>query len=346
MDGGERFSDNGLQILTEQRRLVTSTKSFYEGVQVTEKLRIGVVGVGYMGSLHAQHFAVNPHVDLIGVVDTDFERAGNAAQSLNCLAFAEPAALLGRIDAVSVAVPSVQHREVADIFLNEGVHLLMEKPLAPTVADAQAVVDAARRNNVKLLVGHQERFNAAIMKITHRIDKPILIEATRHGQFAGRGGDVDVITDLMIHDIDLVLAMIHSPVVSVSALGASVITPHVDIANARLEFADGAVANVTASRVANGKIRNFRIYMNDEVMDLDLLDQSVWLEKQQFDGMDGRQMDLIRESIDTVPTITLKNEIDHFVEIVRNGGAPFVSGEDAISALRVVQSVREKIDQC
>ena len=295
-----------------------------------------------MGSLHAQHFAANEHVDLVGIVDIDSNQAHSVAESVGCAAYTEPAPLLGEIDAVSIAVPSVLHREVAEIFLDEGIHMLMEKPLASSVTDAEFIVEKAKENSVKLLVGHQERFNSAIMEIAHRIDQPKYIEAHREGQFAGRGGDVDVITDLMIHDIDLVLAMVNSPVKSVSALGASVVTSHVDIANARLDFENGTVANVTASRVANGRARNYKIYMPRQILDLDLLDQSVWLHSK-VDGI-AVGSDRTEQRIDTVPTITLKHEIDHFVDIVRNGGDPFVSGDDAVSALRVAQMVREKID--
>ena len=295
-----------------------------------------------MGSLHAQHFAANEHVDLVGVVDIDSNQAHSVAESVGCAAYTEPDPLLGEIDAVSIAVPSVLHREVAEIFLGEGIHMLMEKPLASSVTDAEFIVEKAKENSVKLLVGHQERFNSAIMEIAHRIDQPKYIEAHREGQFAGRGGDVDVITDLMIHDIDLVLAMVNSPVKSVSALGASVVTSHVDIANARLDFENGTVANVTASRVANGRARNYKIYMPRQILDLDLLDQSVWLHSK-VDGI-AVGSDRTEQRIDTVPAITLKHEIDHFVDIVRNGGDPFVSGDDAVSALRVAQMVREKID--
>ena len=295
-----------------------------------------------MGSLHAQHFAANEHVDLVGVVDIDSNQAHSVAESVGCAAYTEPDPLLGDIDAVSIAVPSVLHRKVAEIFLDEGIHMLMEKPLASSVSDAEFIVEKAKENSVKLLVGHQERFNSAIMEIAHRIDQPKYIEAHREGQFAGRGGDVDVITDLMIHDIDLVLAMVNSPVKSVSALGASVVTSHVDIANARLGFENGTVANVTASRVANGRARNYKIYMPRQILDLDLLDQSVWLHNK-VDGI-AVGSDRTEQRIDTVPAITLKHEIDHFVDIVRNGGDPFVSGDDAVSALRVAQMVREKID--
>lgn len=295
-----------------------------------------------MGSLHAQHFAANEHVDLVGVVDIDSNQAHSVAESVGCAAYTEPDPLLGDIDAVSIAVPSVLHRKVAEIFLDEGIHMLMEKPLASSVTDAEFIVEKAKENSVKLLVGHQERFNSAIMEIAHRIDQPKYIEAHREGQFAGRGGDVDVITDLMIHDIDLVLAMVNSPVKSVSALGASVVTSHVDIANARLDFENGTVANVTASRVANGRARNYKIYMPRQILDLDLLDQSVWLHSK-VDGI-AVGSDRTEQRIDTVPAITLKHEIDHFVDIVRNGGDPFVSGDDAVSALRVAQMVREKID--
>lgn len=310
--------------------------------QVTEKLRIGVVGTGYMGSLHAQHFAAHEHVDLVGVVDIDSSQAQSVGDSVGCAAYTDPCHLLGEIDAVSIAVPSVLHREVAEIFLCEGIHMLMEKPLASSVSDAETIVERAQDNNAKLLVGHQERFNSAIMGIAHRIDRPKYIETNREGQFAGRGGDVDVITDLMIHDIDLVLAMVKSPVETVSALGASVVTAHVDIANARLEFENGTVANVTASRVSKGRARSFKIYMPHQILDLDLLDQSVRLHSK-IDGI-AVGSDRTGERIDTVPTITLKHEIDHFVDIVQNGGTPFVSGDDAVSALRVAQMVREKID--
>ena len=223
--------------------------------------------------------------------------------------------------------------------------MLMEKPLAASVADAEVLVELAHQNSAKLLVGHQERFNSAIMEIAHRIDRPGFIEANRHGKFAGRGGDVDVITDLMIHDIDLVLAMINAPVKSVSALGSSVITSHVDIANARIEFENDAVANVTASRIANDRLRNFKIYMRQQLLELDLLDQSILLTNRSYDEKDRFSHNTSTQQIDTIPTITLKNEIDHFVEIIRNGGEPFVSGEDAVLALRVAQMVREQIGQ-
>ena len=309
------------------------------------KLRVGIAGVGFIGKLHAEHFAANEHVELVGIADVDLDRGRYVADVLGCPSYTEPTELLGKIDAVSIAVPTVKHREVAELFLREGVHMLMEKPLAATVADAEVLVEMAHQNSAKLLVGHQERFNSAIMEIAHRIDRPEFIEANRHGKFAGRGGDVDVITDLMIHDIDLVLAMINAPVKSVSALGASVITSHVDIANARIEFENHAVANVTASRVANDRIRNFKIYMRQQLLELDLLDQSILLTNRSYDPEDRFSHSTSTQQIDTVPALTLKNEIDHFVEIVRNGGEPFVSGEDAVLALRVAQMVREQIDQ-
>ncbi len=309
------------------------------------KLKVGVVGVGFIGSLHAQHFAANTHVDLVAVADIDTERVKSVAAHFGCQAYTEPEQLLEKIDAVSIAVPSVSHRNMGEVFLSRGIPTLMEKPLAVNVADAESLVKLANRCDAKLLVGHQERFNSAIMGIAHRVDEPKFIEANRMGKFAGRASDVDVITDLMIHDIDLVLAMIRAPVHSVSALGASVITEHVDIANARLEFTNGAVANVTASRVSEQKVRKFQIYLEEQMLELDLLDQSILVEKRAIE-QDGKiGLNVTREKIETVPTITLKNEIDHFVDIVRNGGEPFVSGEDALSALRVAQMVREKIDQ-
>jgi len=312
---------------------------------VADRLQVGVVGVGFIGRLHAEHFAANPHVELIGVVDIDARQAAKVAQACECKAYRDADQLVGKVDAISVAVPTIFHREIGAIFLSQGIHLLMEKPLASTVPDAEFLAKLANRTGATLLVGHQERFNSAIMGIAHRIDKPRFIEANRMGKFTGRAGDVDVITDLMIHDIDLVLAMIRSEVHSVSALGASVITDHVDIANARLEFENAAVANVTASRVSDEKVRHFRVYLSDQMLELNLLEQSILIEKKVGRSHETTRLNVTREQIETVPTITLKNEIDHFVDIILNNGKPFVSGEDAIAALQVAQLVREKIDQ-
>ena len=308
-----------------------------------KKRRIGVVGVGYMGELHAQHYTANANADLVCVVDIDKDKARSIAKKFNCSYCMDPRELLGRIDGVSIAVPSNKHKEIADIFIAEGVHILMEKPLAPTVDEAEHIVSQANKYGTKLLVGHQERFNSAIKELADRIDSPLYVEAHRQGLFAGRGGDVDVITDLMIHDIDLVLTLITSPVQSVSALGARAVTRHVDIANARIEFQNGAVANVTASRVASERIRNFKVYANNQYLELDLLNQTMTLTSTTNHSNSNSSITTIEEPVNITPNLTLKTEINHFVDILSNGTAPYVTGEDGLYAVRVAQMIRDTV---
>ena len=306
-------------------------------------IKVGVIGVGFMGALHAKHYAANSQANLVSVVDIDESRAKSIANLHGCAFFTDPEQMIDQVDAVSIAVPSNKHKEVADLAISKGVHILLEKPLAPTVSEAQDIVELANKFGVKLLVGHQERFNSAIKELADRIDMPQYVEAHRHGQFEGRGGDVDVITDLMIHDIDLVLTLIKSPIQAISALGAKAVTPHIDIANARIEFQNGAVANVTASRVANERVRNFKVYANNQYLELDLLKQSMTLTTTTADHKNGDGTTTIQEPIDIIPNLTLKTQIDHFVDIVRNGAAPYVTGEDGLSAVRVAQMIRETV---
>ena len=297
--------------------------------------QIGVAGVGYIGEFHARHYAANPYADLVGVVDIDESRAKAIAELYHCDWYTDPYAIAQKVDAVSVAVPSVEHRNVAEIFIREGVHVLVEKPLAATVKEAENIVEAAKQYGVQLLVGHQERFNSAIVELAQQIDQPQYIEAHRAGFFSGRGGDVDVITDLMIHDIDLLLALIDSPVSAVSALGASVVTSCLDIANARIEFENGAVANVTASRVSNEKVRNFDVYTQNEYLNLDLLEQTITKTTKKKDARNGESFIYVKQPIEITPNLTLKAEIDHFIDVLRQGIEPFVIGQDGLRALRV-----------
>ena len=312
-------------------------------LKMKNRIKVGVAGVGYMGEFHVRHYAANANVELVGVADIDESRAKRISQTYHCDWYADPADLVDKVEAVSIAVPSIEHRNVADLFISEGVHVLMEKPLASTVDDAEHIVNQANRHNVQLMVGHQERFNPAIIALTQQIDEPQYIEAHRLGLFSGRGGDVDVITDLMIHDIDLLLAFIKSPVKSVSALGSSVVTSYLDIANARIEFANGAVANVTASRVAQEKVRNFQVYTQNEYLNLDLLEQTITKTTKNSSARKDGSIILVKEPIEITPNLTLKAEIDHFVEILEVGTKPFVTGEDGLMALQVAQIVRETV---
>ena len=221
----------------------------------TQSIRVGVVGVGYLGAIHARIYAAMSGVELVGVTDIDGHAATRVAEECGCSAYNEPEALLDKADAVSIVVPTSSHRVVAEHYLRHGMHVLLEKPIADHLTNARAVVKAAEETGVILQIGHLERFNAGVVRLVQELDRPRFIEVHRLGPFVSRAADVDVVTDLMIHDIDIVLSLVSADLTYVSAVGARVVSSHVDIANARLEFADGTIANVTASRVSSRKFR-------------------------------------------------------------------------------------------
>ncbi|MDE0308857.1 MAG: Gfo/Idh/MocA family oxidoreductase [Acidiferrobacterales bacterium] len=314
-------------------------------INAADKLKVGVIGAGFMGELHASHYKANDAVELIGVADIVPDTARRVAERFDCAWYTDSAQLAELADAISIAVPSTAHYSVAEICLNRKVHVLIEKPLASSLEEAQSIVELTHRNGVTCMVGHQERFNSAIMEASNRVDQPKYVEAHRQGKFGGRGGDVDVINDLMIHDIDLVLAFVKAPVASVSALGTSVVTQHVDVANARIEFENGSVANVTASRVALERQRIFQVYTHHQYMELDLLNQTMTVRTTE-DNNDGDADTVTVESkVEVTPNITLKTEVNHFVDIVRNGGTPYVTVEDGLSAMQVAEMVRIQVNQ-
>lgn len=306
-------------------------------------LKIGVVGVGYLGRIHAKIYAAMPEVELVGVVDTDQTVAEAIANEHGCAAYTDPDALVGKVDAVSIVVPTSLHLEVVMPYIESGTHILMEKPIAPTVSEAEQVVNAANKAGVMFLVGHLERFNAGIMEISDRVDDPRFIEVHRLGTFVERATDVDVITDLMIHDIDIVLSLIDSEIKYLSAVGTPVITDHVDIANARLEFANGAVANVTASRISTKRFRRIRMFDKQSYLGLNYVDQQLDIvtkkEKQKGENFPS----LIEQQLEIEPQLPLNAELAHFVEIITNGGEPLISGEAGLRALRVAEQVKTKI---
>ncbi|HEY5720062.1 MAG TPA: Gfo/Idh/MocA family oxidoreductase, partial [Gammaproteobacteria bacterium] len=242
---------------------------------MTETLRVGVVGVGYLGRFHAKIYSELPGVELVGVADVDAARAQSVAAEYGTRALTDPAELLGQIDAVSIVVPTRQHLAVARPFLEAGVHMLLEKPIAHTTDDGEAICALAEQAGVVLQIGHVERYNAGVMALAGQVQRPRFIEAHRIGGFPARATDVDVVTDLMIHDIDIILSLVPAPIASVSAVGLPVLTEHFDIANARLEFADGCVANVTASRVSQQTLRRIRIFELHSFAALDFVEQKV-----------------------------------------------------------------------
>jgi len=309
-------------------------------------LRVGVVGVGYLGRFHARIYADMSGVDLVGVVDIDRARAREIAAQHRCQAYTDPGELLGRVDAVSIVVPTIHHAEVARPFLEHGVHMLMEKPIAPTLDESTALVELAERRNVIFQVGHLERFNAGIMELAARVAEPRFIEVHRLGTFVDRATDVDVVTDLMIHDIDIVLALVKSPIRNIAANGIQVLTEHVDIANARIEFANGAVANVTASRVSNKKLRRIRVFSREHYYGLDYIDQKLEIVRTVPDESGGRYPKIVTETLAVAPRPPLDTELEYFVQSVRARTPPLVDGRVGLEALRVALWVKEKIDAC
>jgi len=306
------------------------------------KLRVGVVGVGYLGKFHARIYSSLPGVELVGVVDTDAETANKIAAEYRCAAFDRPEDLLGKVDAVSIVVPTVHHLEVARPFLENGVHMLMEKPVAPSYEEGLKLVELAERNKIIFQVGHLERYNAGFMELVKRAGHARFIEATRIGGFTERATDVDVVTDLMIHDLDLVMALVRSPLRDLRATGVSVLTEHVDIANARLEFENGAVANVTASRVSTKKQRRIRVFGKHSYHALDFADQQVD-EVLAHPQPGGGRPEIKIEKLNITPTPPLDAELADFVDTVRTRRVPLVDGRTGLEALRVALMVKEKI---
>ena len=242
---------------------------------IMDKVRVGVIGVGALGQHHARVYASLSEADLVGVVDPFPGRAEQVAGPLGTKVFSKYSDLFDKVDAVSIATPTVLHARIGEEFLKSGVHVLVEKPIAHALEDADRLIEAARTNNRVLQVGHLERFNPAVVQLREIVRKPRFFEAHRMGLFSPRSLDIDVILDLMIHDLDIICLLVPSPVVQVSAVGIAILSNRIDIANTRIHFEDGCVANVTASRVSMEKIRKLRLFQKREYISADYTRQDV-----------------------------------------------------------------------
>ncbi len=308
------------------------------------KTKVGVVGVGYLGRIHARIYADKvADAELVAVVDSDPVRAGEVAAECRCEALQDYRDLVGQVDAVSIVVPTSLHLEVARPFLEKGVHMLLEKPIAHTVEAGAEIVALAQKSGSFLQIGHLERYNAGVMALAERVHNPRFIEAHRMGEFVARATDVDVVTDLMIHDIDIIMSLVQSEIAQISANGVPVITDHVDIANARLEFANGAVANVTASRVSDKRLRRIRIFEERNYEALDFIDQQIETVTIVPPPAGEEWPEIVREKIQIEPRPPLDAELVDFISKVRDGGVPLVSGREGLEALKVAIMVKEKI---
>ena len=309
------------------------------------KIRVGVIGVGYLGKIHTRIYSNMENVELVGVFDTDTETARSVATEYACESFDSIEQLADSIDAVSIVVPTSYHLPVSKPFINRGVHVLLEKPIAPSVEESEELVNLAEEAGIILQVGHLERFNAGVMKLAELANDPQFIEVHRLGKFVERATDVDVVTDLMIHDIDIVLSLVPSNLNRISANGTRVITDHVDIANARLEFENGAVANVTASRVSRNQFRRIRVFSKSHYLGLNFSDQQLE-EVRTEPAKDGEKFPrLLERKIEVTPQLPLDAELAHFIGCVESGDTPLVTGQDGLNAIRVAEKVRQKISQ-
>lgn len=305
------------------------------------KIRAAVVGVGYLGRFHAQKYAALPECELIGVVDAKLEAAAAVAAEVRSAALADYRELLGKVDAVSVVTPTPLHCEIALAFLESGAHVLVEKPITETPQQAQRLIDAARAGQRVLQVGHLERFNPTILAADSMLTRPRFIECMRLAPFKERGTDVNVVLDLMIHDIDLVQMIIGRPVVSVDAVGTPVFSADIDIANARLRFDDGCVANVTASRVSLKTERKLRVFRDDAYLSIDLQQKILTVIKKRPPPIGAGQLPVQIEEQSFEQGDALLAEIRAFLAAIRGEGPVLVSGEDGLRALNTALAITE-----
>lgn len=301
------------------------------------KLRVAVIGVGYLGRFHAQKYASMENVELLGVVDVDGSRAEAVAAEVGTTAYTSVDHLRGSLDAASVAVPTSVHADVAVPLLRAGVAVLLEKPIAGTTGEAADIIDAAQKGGTTLQIGHLERFNPALLELKDSIVDPMFIEAHRISPFRARGTDVDVILDIMIHDLDIILALVGSPVASLEAVGVPVLTDSVDIANARLRFESGCIANITASRVSADVMRKIRIFQKDAYISLDFA-------RAQADVYTlSETREIGHKHLSLSESDALAAEIRSFVDAVVNGKSVVVDGAAGLKALQMACAIKDSL---
>jgi predicted dehydrogenase len=305
---------------------------------MSDRIRVGVAGVGAMGKNHARVLASLEGAELTAIYDLDLARAEELASLYGAKAVTSLEDLAGLVDAAAVAVPTVAHRHVAGFLLEQGKHVLVEKPLSESLIEAQELVALAQAKNLVLQVGHIERFNPVMQQLEERIKQPRFIEATRLSPFPNRSMDIGVVLDIMIHDLEIILHLVNSPVVSVDAVGVPVLTRREDIANARLRFANGCVANVTASRISDKKMRKIQVFHTEGYISLDYQEQSGHLYRR-----DGMQ--IVREDVQVEKDEPLKLELAAFVECARQGATPKVSGQQGTEALRLAILITQAMEK-
>lgn len=309
-----------------------------------KRLRLGVVGVGYLGELHAQKYASMEDIDLVGIADIDFERAQEVARKHNTKAYNSHSELLPYVDGLSLAVPTVSHFAVGHDILAHGAHLLVEKPITLKLEDADRLIEMAKKNNTILQIGHIERFNPAVVAMESLLSKPIFIESHRLNFFTKRSADVDVVLDLMIHDLDIILHLVNSKIREIDAFGMPVMSDKIDIANVRIIFANGTVASLTASRVSNESLRMIRIFQPNTYISVDYGKRKISITQLKEDRTDLSDPSPLVHREDRFPdSDPLADQIRSFVEAIKKGTEPKVSGVDGKNALAVALSIINQI---
>jgi predicted dehydrogenase len=306
------------------------------------RLRVAVVGVGHLGKHHVRLLAQIEGAELVAAVDTRPERARAAAEGTAAQVLSDYRELLGRVDAVTIAVPTEAHRDVALAFLERGTSVLVEKPMTRTPAEADELIAAAAASGATLAVGHTERYNPAIATVMPFVTTPRFIEVHRLGVFPDRSLDIDVVFDLMIHDLDIILALVKAEPVSIEAVGVPVLTDKYDIANARLRFATGCIANVTASRIHKERVRKIRFFQPDAYVSIDYAEQEV--EGYRLVRRDGERPQIQGGKLPVIREEPLKRELVDFVRAVRDKRRPLVSGDDGLRALKLAQAIADRME--
>ena len=305
---------------------------------------MGVVGVGYFGQFHVEKYAKIEGVELVGVADADGSRAREIAKRCRTQPFFRYTDLFQKVQAVSIAVPTPFHYPVTKECFLRGIDVLLEKPISSTLEEADELIGLAKSKGLILQVGHLERFNGALSGIEGRLQDPWFIESHRLGPFSGRGADVDVVLDLMVHDLDIILSLVNAKVKQFQAVGFPVLTHASDIANARIEFENGCTASLTASRVSEEKIRKTRIFQTDGILSIDYLSQKLFLSKKAVPPGGKKIPEMVTEEIPVKKIDLLEAEIDSFLQSVRNRKDPWVSGLDGRRALTLALQIIQKID--
>lgn len=308
-----------------------------------ERLKVGVIGVGYFGQFHAEKYAKIEEVELVGVVDVHTSRAREIAKRCQTQPFDHHADLFNKVQAVSIAIPTPFHYSMTKDFFLQGIDVLLEKPITNTLEEADELIGLAESKGLIFQVGHLERFNGALSAIEGRVKNPCFIESHRLGPFSGRGAEVDVVLDLMVHDIDIILSLVNSKVKQFQAVGIPILTRTLDIANARIEFENGCTASLTVSRVSKEKIRKTRIFQPDGILSIDYLSQKLSLSKK--GALLGKEEipEMVTEEIPVQKIDLLEAEIHSFLQSVRDRKSARVSGLDGKRALELALQILQKI---